>query len=201
MTASGDGGHGRKEAAFARRRDDAKSGPRALDRLAARLARRRVALGFASAVVVAVLARPTWASLRVGLAVALAGEALRVWAAGHLEKGREVTRSGPYRFVRHPLYLGSAIIALGVVLASRSPIAAALVLLYVGSTTLSAIRVEEAFLERQFGDAYEAYRRSAGTAAMRRFSVARAVRNREYRAVLGLGLGFGLMAVRALASQ
>ena len=30
----------------------------------------------------------------------LAGEALRLWAAGHLEKGKEVTRSGPYRWVR-----------------------------------------------------------------------------------------------------
>ena len=39
-----------------------------------------------------------------------AGEALRIWAAGHLEKGREVTASGPYRWTRHPLYLGSTII-------------------------------------------------------------------------------------------
>ena len=42
------------------------------------------------------------------------GEALRIWAAGHLEKGREVTASGPYRLTRHPLYLGSSIIASGV---------------------------------------------------------------------------------------
>ena len=33
-----------------------------------------------------------------GAVVALVGEALRIWAAGHLEKSREVTRSGPYRF-------------------------------------------------------------------------------------------------------
>ena len=54
------------------------------------------------------------------------GEALRIWAAGHLEKGREVTRSGPYRWTRHPLYIGSAIIALGVVIAARSAIVALL---------------------------------------------------------------------------
>ena len=64
------------------------------------------------------LARPTSRSLAIGGAMALVGEALRIWAAGHLEKGREVTRSGPYRLTRHPLYLGSAIIGVGVAIAA-----------------------------------------------------------------------------------
>ena len=63
------------------------------------LARRRVPLGFVTAVAALVLARPTWTTWRYGLLVALAGEAIRVWAAGHLEKSREVTRSGPYRWI------------------------------------------------------------------------------------------------------
>src|SRR5262245_40967996 len=88
--------------------------------LAGVLARKRVALGFLVAVVALIMAAPTWSSWRAGLIVALAGEAIRVWAAGHIEKSREVTRSGPYRWMRHPLYVGSAVIALGVVLASRS---------------------------------------------------------------------------------
>ena len=56
--------------------------------------------------------------MAIGGAIALVGEMLRIWAAGHLDKGREVTQSGPYRFTRHPLYVGSAIIALGVAVAS-----------------------------------------------------------------------------------
>src|SRR4029450_9628308 len=88
--------------------------------LTAVLARRRVPLGFVVAVAAVVLARPTWDSWRVGLLVAAFGEAIRVWAAGHLEKSREVTRSGPYRLIRHPLYGGSTVIAAGVVIASRS---------------------------------------------------------------------------------
>ena len=42
-----------------------------------------------------------------------AGEALRMWAAGHLNKSREVTSSGPYRFVAHPLYVGSSMMGAG----------------------------------------------------------------------------------------
>ena len=58
------------------------------------IARRRVTIGFVSSALALWLARPCALSLAGGAAVAIAGEAMRVWAAGHLEKGREVTRSG-----------------------------------------------------------------------------------------------------------
>ena len=130
--------------------------------------------------------------------MASAGECVRVWAAGHLEKGREVTRSGPYRWMRHPLYVGSGILALGIVVASRSPIVAVVAAVYVGSTIPAAIRTEEAFLRRTFGDTYDRYRRSQSPPMARRFSLARARGNREYRAVLGLIAGFALLALKLL---
>ena len=160
------------------------------------LAQRRVPLGFVVALVAIVLARPTWPSWRAGLMVAIAGELIRVWAAGHLEKGREVTRSGPYRWVQHPLYLGSSIIALGVALACRSAVVAAIVFIYMAATLTAAVRSEEAFLRRRFGETYERYRRSLAEPATRRFSAARAVRNREYKAIAGVLVGFAILATR-----
>jgi len=168
--------------------------------LTAFLARRRVALGFVAAVAGVVLAQPTWSSWAMGLAVALTGEALRIWAAGHLEKGREVTRSGPYRLMRHPLYAGSSLMALGVVVASRSLVLGALAVLYLGATITAAIRTEEAFLRRTFGETYERYARSHAAPMARRFSLARAARNREYRAVVGLLVGFALLALKIVLS-
>jgi protein-S-isoprenylcysteine O-methyltransferase Ste14 len=160
------------------------------------LARRRVPLGLLTAVVAAVLARPTWASWQMGLAVAGLGEAVRVWAAGHLEKGREVTMSGPYRFTRHPLYVGSSIMATGIVLASHSGVVAVCAVVYMGATLTAAIRTEEAFLRRTFGDTYDRYQRREAAPMARRFSLARAMRNREYRAVIGLLAGFSLLALK-----
>lgn len=162
------------------------------------LARRRVALGFLTALVAIVLARPTWASWRVGLVVAIAGEAIRVWAAGHLEKSREVTRSGPYRWTRHPLYLGSSVIALGIVIASRSLALGIVAAVYLTATITAAIRTEEAFLRGAFGGAYDQYRRSEAVPMERPFSLARVARNREYRAIVGLGVGFALLALKAM---
>ena len=169
-------------------------------RLAGVLVRRRVTLGFITAVIALVLARPTWATWRTGLLVALTGECLRIWAAGHLEKSREVTRSGPYRWTRHPLYAGSALLAIGVVIASRSAIVALAAALYIGVTIPAAIRAEEAFLRRTFGDTYDRYQRSDAAPVTRRFSFRRALRNREYRAVAGLIGGFALLALKVLLS-
>jgi protein-S-isoprenylcysteine O-methyltransferase Ste14 len=165
------------------------------------LARRRVPLGFIAAAAAVVVAAPTWTTWTAGLAVALVGECVRVWAAGHLEKGREVTCSGPYRFASHPLYAGSTIIAGGVALAVRNVAAALVIALYMGVTIAAAIRTEEAELRRAFGSAYDDYQASRTGAAnpKRRFSLARARRNREERAVAGLLIGFGLLALKIVA--
>ena len=163
------------------------------------LARRRVPLGFVAAAAAVLLARPTPESWLTGLSVALVGEAFRLWAAGHLEKSREVTRSGPYRFTGHPLYVGSSVLALGVVIASRSLVVAAIAAVYMGATIAAAIRTEEAFLRETFGATYDEYRAARAAPMARRFSFARAMRNREYRAGAGLLGGFALLALKMIA--
>ena len=162
------------------------------------LARRRIALGFLAAVAALVLARPTPLTWWIGLVIAIAGEAIRIWAAGHLEKGREITQSGPYRWSWHPLYVGSSIIAVGIVIASRSVPVAIVTAFYMGATITAAIRTEEAVMTGRFGDAYDRYRESSSDPMPRRFSAARAMRNREYRAVAGLAGGFALLALRMI---
>jgi protein-S-isoprenylcysteine O-methyltransferase Ste14 len=161
------------------------------------LARFRVALGWVVAPLVLIVADPTPMSLASGFAIALAGEALRFWAAGHLHKAREVTASGPYRWTGHPLYVGSSVMGVGLAVASASPIAAMLIGLYLVLTLRAAIRAEEAFLLRSFGDEYDRYRRQPGFGASRRFSLAQAIVNREHRAVVGMALAILLLALKA----
>lgn len=168
-----------------------------MESLARVLARRRVTLGFVFAVGVLCFALPTRESLLAGAAIGGVGEAIRVWAAGHLEKSREVTTSGPYRFTRHPLYLGSSIMALGIAVACRSILVAVLVVVYMATTIGAAIRMEEAFLRARFGDAYDAYAEARAPHVERRFSFERAWRNKEYRAMIGLGVAMLLLVFRA----
>lgn len=162
------------------------------------LARRRVHLGFLCAALVLWLAEPTLMSLLWGGMVAAGGEALRIWAAGHLTKSSEVTMSGPYRWMAHPLYIGSAIMGSGLAIASARVVAAAVIGAYLGATILAAVKSEETFLRTRFGDRYDDYRRGAvARGSTRRFSLAQAIANREYRAVAGLAGAVLLLALKA----
>jgi protein-S-isoprenylcysteine O-methyltransferase Ste14 len=160
------------------------------------LTRFRVALGFLLGALVLWLARPAWSTWTAGVVIAGCGELLRIWAAGHLEKSREVTTSGPYRYTRHPLYMGSSLIGIGVAVAAASPIVAAIVGAYIGLTLSAARRSEEAHLREKFGDAYDAYVEKRVEPMARRFSVERAMRNREHHTIAGLVAGFALLALR-----
>lgn len=157
-----------------------------------RIARLRVPLGFLFGALVLWLAAPTPYTLLIGAAIAVAGELVRIWAAGHLEKGREVTSSGPYRLTRHPLYLGSSLIGAGLAVASASVAVATIVAAYLVVTLTAAIRTEEAHLTEKFGASYPDYRAGRMSVA-RGFSLERAVRNREYRAAIGVVLVFALL--------
>jgi protein-S-isoprenylcysteine O-methyltransferase Ste14 len=166
------------------------------------LARLRVSLGFVFGALVLWLAQPTKESLMLGGLFAVLGEALRIWAAGHLNKSREVTTSGPYRWVAHPLYVGSAIMGAGLAIASANGVAAVLVAIYLGTAVIAAVRSEEAFLHRAFGERYGRYRGSGAgetgsSDARRRFSAARAVANREHRAAIGLLVAVLLLLLKA----
>ena len=169
--------------------------------LIAGLARLRVALGFVIGALVFVLARPSQATVAVGMTLAACGEAIRFWAAGHLQKSREVTVSGPYRWTAHPLYLGSTIMGIGLAIACASVVVALLIGVYLATTVTAAITSEEAYLRRMFGEQYDLYRHGVAlkraSGSRRRFSLAQAMANREYRAVVGLVVAVLLLLLKA----
>jgi protein-S-isoprenylcysteine O-methyltransferase Ste14 len=160
------------------------------------LARWRVSLGFLLALAAVWLATPTAASLTIGGIIAMGGEALRIWAAGHLEKSVEVTRSGPYRWTRHPLYLGSTLIGLGLAVAAHHFLLGLLIVVYLGATLSAAMRSEEAHLRQKFGDAYDAYMEQRAAPMERAFSWSRAMRNREHHAMIGLAAGLLVLTLK-----
>ena len=158
------------------------------------LARWRVSLGFMFAALVLWLAMPTLRSLAIGGAIAILGESIRIWAAGHLEKSKEVTSSGPYRYTRHPLYLGSSLIGIGMAVVANTAIVAVIVIAYLVLTLTAAMRSEEAHLREKLGDAYDAYAQKRAPSIQRNFSWRRAVYNREHHTILGLLAGLLLLA-------
>ncbi len=89
-------------------------------RYADAVARLRVPSGFVLVAVFAWFSRPTAHSLALGLPFGLVGLALRAWAAGCLAKNQQLATGGPYAYTRNPLYLGTLLVAAGLVIASRN---------------------------------------------------------------------------------
>ena len=167
-----------------------------------RVAKLRVPFGFLLVATFAWFSHPTAGSLLTGLPVSLCGLALRAWAAGHLAKNAQLARSGPYASVRNPLYIGTLLVAAGLVVASRSIGLGILFAAVFGLIYLPVIQLEEQHLRSLFPE-YAAYarqvpalvprpRRSPGT-----FRPQLYLKNREYEALVGFLAGVALLVWKA----
>ena len=159
--------------------------------------RLRVPLGYLFGVVALTLARPRLASLEVGLPIALLGEAVRIWASGHIEKTRTLATGGPYALCRNPLYFGSLLLALGVAAAAASPWVVLAGGLYFLAFYPAVMRDEAAFLRAKFPSAYDEWSREVplflprltpGGPRASRFDWSRVRANREWRTLAALPL-------------
>jgi len=111
-----------------------------------------------------------WTVYWIGVAVLLFGLAWAVWArhtlgtnwSGRisLKSGHELVRSGPYRWVRHPVYTGALLGLLGSALASGKVSAFIGVLLAVCALVYK-LRIEERWMLAQFGARYREYQRAS----------------------------------------
>lgn len=100
------------------------------------------------------------ASLEFGLpwALMLVGVAVRMWGSGNLRKNQEITRTGIYRMIRHPLYLGSLCFFFAYFLALGDPVVGTLLFtLLVGGVYYPTMLSEEAHLAEKFPDQAEQY--------------------------------------------
>ena len=162
----------------------------------------RVPLGFLSAGLFVVLARPRPLTLIIGAGISLVGLIFRAWAAGHIRKNDALAVSGPYAYTRNPLYLGSFIIALGFAVASRSLWIAAVMVVMLLAIYLPVILSEEDFLRQRFNE-FEDYARNVprlfpklrGGRHNVAFSWDLYLKHREYNALLGT---LGMMAALAV---
>lgn len=168
------------------------------------VARLRVPFGFLLLVTFAWLSRPTPESMAIGLPIGVVGLLIRGWAAGHLAKNQRLAVSGPYAYIRNPLYAGTLIVAAGIVVACRDwtlavIFAAVFLLVY-----LPVIELEEQHLRKLFPEyadyANRVYRllplcRWPGGAE--RFSWRLYRKNEEYKALAGFLLAVGWLIAKA----
>jgi len=69
-------------------------------------------------ILLTIVGQPKWSWYLPGVIVILLGIAVRLWASGHVKKDKVLATTGPYAYVRHPLYVGNHLLTLGFCLAS-----------------------------------------------------------------------------------
>lgn len=119
----------------------------------------RFAILYPFGIFILLYAVPDDSSLRLGISFSLSGLFLRIWANGYAIKLSKLTTSGPYAFVRHPLYLGTMLIALGFVIMLKLHFIGILLLVIMAAIYWRTIEKEEAMLEEKFKDRYAAYKK------------------------------------------
>ena len=113
----------------------------------------------------------TYAGASIGVAFTWIGIAIALWARWHLgqywsaritlKEGHKLIRTGPYAHLRHPIYSGLILAAIGGALAIDKWRCVAGVVFIVLGYWMKA-RKEEALLAAQFGEAFQEHCRHAG---------------------------------------
>jgi protein-S-isoprenylcysteine O-methyltransferase Ste14 len=101
-----------------------------------------------------------WGLMGCGLILTVVA---RAWLGGNwsgvitLKQGHELIRTGPYAFVRHPIYTGLLLALIGTAIAIGNWRALAGVAL-IAAGLVRKLMVEERFMTERFGEAYARYR-------------------------------------------
>lgn len=129
----------------------------------------------------------------VGLFLIIAGLGLRSWAAGVIRKARALATDGPYALMRHPLYVGSLLIAVGFCLIIDDEENLWAILAIALALYLPKIHDEERSFAEKFQDEWKEYVDRVGMFSPKQlpmgarsdWSLTQWVTNREYRTCLG----------------
>ena len=159
----------------------------------------RIRLGFLFALFLLIVAQPPFCY--VGIIISLFGVFYRSWASGYLLKNKELIQSGPYKLSRHPLYFGSFLIGLGIVVFVNNIFLIVLYLLMFSTIYYLTIKIEEDKLKKIFYNDYELYCKKTNCFIpdilklnrdiFKSWHIKNYIKNREYRELLGyIGMYF-----------
>ncbi len=116
-----------------------------------------------------IFGQPTVVSLLAGVLVSLLGESIRFWGVGHATSETRVTGSvgasrlvvsGPFGYLRNPLYLGNMLLYTGFGVMANIPWLIVLTFAWFVFQYAMIVSREEEFLQEKFGQEYERYRRA-----------------------------------------
>ena len=161
-------------------------------------------------------AKPTPFSITIGSLFISLGECLRIWAVGYaggstrattLGAARDLVTTGPYSYVRNPLYLGNFLLSFGICIISNVIWLIPVLIVGYFIQYLPIIKVEETYLLESCGSVYQTYQKKVRrffpqfrpypTPSAHDFSWARAIKS-EKRTLTAIVCVIGLIFARQI---
>ncbi len=167
----------------------------------------RVPAGTLLGVIFLLVMHPSVRSLWIGGVVTFIGALLRIWAAGHIDKGKTLTQGGPYAFTRNPLYLGSFFMAVGILAAGQGYWLLMFFAAFFLGFYYPVMKAEEQELVQGYGEAFIKYaqrvpfffpRFQPTIKGSSTFRWSRVYKNREHRTLAGLFLVQAFLILKVL---
>lgn len=174
-----------------------------------KLARYRLPLAFVTIVIILlinffILHKKPFSPLHEGIGyiggiIAFLGVLLRSWAAGIINKNKKLTTTGPYSLFRHPLYIGSLLIAVGFVILLNSIYLWLILIFFMFFVYMPKIQAEEKKLKILFGEQWDCFVRQTGVFFPKQFKISRLwckwsfkhwIHHTEYNAWIAVSIAF-----------
>ena len=161
-------------------------------------------------------AEPAWHTTPIGILFIVVGEFLRIWAVGYaggttratsLGAARDLVTTGPYSYVRNPLYLGNFLLSFGICIVANVLWLIPVLIIGYFIQYLPIITVEEGYLQKSCGTVYQIYQeqvlrflpqfRPYSSPSAHDFSWARAIKS-EKRTLTAIICVIGLIFARQM---
>ena len=135
----------------------------------------------------------------IGMIIGVLGLFLRSWAAGVINKNKILTTIGPYHLFRHPLYIGSLLIAVGFVILLNSIYLWIILFFFMFFVYLPKIQAEEKKLKILFGNQWDDFIKTTGVFFPKKLSIKKLfckwslkhwIHHTEYNAYLAVIVAF-----------
>ncbi|HLP57504.1 MAG TPA: methyltransferase [Candidatus Deferrimicrobium sp.] len=162
----------------------------------------RSSVGFVSLIVLLYLAEPSPTSVSIGFFFIIAGMFFRGWAAGYINKDKELATHGPYALTRNPLYFGNFILGIGIAIAGNNISSYAIFIVFYALFFPFLMTIEHKRLKKKFGKKYEDWAKGSNSffpklkkVNCRGFNISYYMKNKEYQV---LYFSFFIVAVMIL---
>ena len=122
-----------------------------------KILKKRTTFGWLFYLIIAFFGKGSMLKILIGFLIVMVGEFFRTFASGIIKKNQQVAKEGPYQWCRHPLYFGSFLISIGLLISAFNIVPFIYFIIFFPLFYIPTMKKEETFLKEKFGKEYIEY--------------------------------------------